>query len=607
LERSDGGGVLFAGPRFCVSCEDFYNVGGLGKTPRTERVTMFRALKLSGILLAGSLLTSCVNDPPPFQPRVMQESERSSATNLEARPKQPLPTTLESPFLTSGNTLRPTPQPSTGPSLTLGPIIRMPLQECVQRAVANNLDVKVAGYQPAIDETRVTEAEANWDPTLFSNLTFQRTDEISGFGFPENNGRTVLSSTGVKQNLVTGGTASLQFDTGWTDPAGNILQPGTASSVKKFWNNDLLLQVTQPLLRDFGGDVNRSRMTIARINQRVSLLEFRKQLEQSLADLEKTYWQLVSAEREVRIDEELLNETIKTADVLFKRKGQDVTRVQLSQANASIESRRATLIGAKAHVRDLSDQLKQLMNDPDMTVSSAVLVLPANAPMEQPVQFDLTDQINTALENRFELGEDQLKIDSADVARKFAQNQLLPRLNAVGSLSVGGVGRDWDNSTRGTLESDELNYAIGLNLEIPIGNRENRAVYQRALLQYQQGIDQYRDQIEKVALDVKQAARDVDTQWDQMAATKQARFAAADALLAIQQREEGGEALTPTFVQLKLDTQERLAEAQTSEVESISNYNIAISHLEQTKGTLLRYDNVVMEEQLLPLGRRRGY
>ena len=62
------------------------------------------------------------------------------------------------------------------------------------------------------------------------------------------------------------------------------------------------------------------------------------------------------------------------------------------------------------------------------------------------------------------------------------------------------------------------------------------------------------------------------------------------------EREEGGEALTPTFVQLKLDTQERLADARHNENQALANYNIALFKLEQAKGTLLRYNNVVMEE-----------
>jgi outer membrane protein len=583
--------------------EELYNAVRVIIT-RTEQAIMFRALKTSGLCIA-TLLVSCTTEPPPFQPRVLQQSERERASEVHPIPKRPLPTTLESPFLTNGNTLKPIAPPSTGPSLDNDLILRMPLQEVIQRAVANNLDVKVAGYQPAIDETRVTEAEARWDPVFFSNLTYNRIDSISGFNFQTGNGRTIESSTGIRQNLPSGGQAELKYEVGWTEPARTLNNNGvttTKAHLPQFWSNDILLDVTQPLLRNFGNEINRARITINRFNQRISLLEFRKQLEQSVSDLEKTYWQLVSAEREVRIDEQLLNGTIKTADVLFKRKGQDVTRVQLSQANASIESRRAILIRAKAHVRDLSDQIKRLMNDPEMPVSSGVLILPANAPSEEPVRFDLKDQIDTALENRFELGEQQLRIDSADVARLVAQNNLLPQLNAVGTLSFGGVNTDFGGASSDELQSDELNYSIGLQLEIPLGNREARAVYQRSLLQRQQAVDAYRNFIESVSLEVKTAARDVDTTWEEMAATRQARFAASDALLAIQQREEGGEALTPTFVQLKLDTQERLANAQTQEVDAISNYNIAISHLEQTKGTLLRYDNIVMEEENLPIG-----
>ena len=60
------------------------------------------------------------------------------------------------------------------------PIVRLPLQEIIHRAVANNLDVKVAGYQPAIDSTRSIEAEARFDPTYFANVQFERRDNTQG-------------------------------------------------------------------------------------------------------------------------------------------------------------------------------------------------------------------------------------------------------------------------------------------------------------------------------------------------------------------------------------------------------------------------------------------
>ncbi len=244
------------------------------------------------------------------------------------------------------------------------------------------------------------------------------------------------------------------------------------------------------------------------------------------------------------------------------------------------------------------------MNDPEMPVASNIVVLPANAPSKTPVAFDLADQINTAMENRFELGEQQLKIDNADIARKVAKNNLLPQLNLVGSYAVQGLDNDFSTSAKEESWTKNLNWSIGFQLEIPLGNRAARAIYQRSLLQRLQAIDQNALLVSQVSADVTKALREVSTTWDEMAATAQATFAQRDALRAIERRQEGGEALTPTFVQLKLDTQERLAQAAVTEAEAISNYNKAIKDLERAKGTLLRYDNVVMEETQLPPGPR---
>ena len=107
-------------------------------------------------------------------------------------------------------------------------------------------------------------------------------------------------------------------------------------------------------------------------------------------------------------------------------------------------------------------------------------------------------------------------------------------------------------------------------------------------------------------LEVRTAWRQVNSSWNQIGASRQARFAAADALAAVEMRREQGEALTPTFVQLILDRQEALAQAERQEASAISNYNIAISRLELSKGTLLRYNNVIIEEEQTPFVKTFG-
>ena len=58
-------------------------------------------------------------------------------------------------------------------------------------------------------------------------------------------------------------------------------------------------------------------MTIARNDAQVSILDFRKTLEDNIAELEKDYWQSQEAEQEVKIQEKLLEQTRVTAKILF--------------------------------------------------------------------------------------------------------------------------------------------------------------------------------------------------------------------------------------------------------------------------------------------------
>jgi outer membrane protein TolC len=573
------------------------------------------ALALAVIIPAG-----CAKEKiAPFNPRALQEMERQAAQGAPLRPVRPLPTTLQSPFedetattgpsdATTGpatQTARRAVPPATGPALGVNEgVLRMPLREIMQRAVANNLDVKVAGYDPAIDETRITEAEARFDPTFFTNFQYgvdrilaPTPDNPTVSTEEETVFRTYTFQTGVRQELESGGRVEARVE-----PRHTKRQPGFPADFttgeeapNPFWTTDLTLQITQPLLRDFGGDVNRARIVINRNNQKISLLEFRNTLEKNVADLERAYWQLMQAEGEVKIAEELLNRTLSTGQILEARRDQDVGRVQMSQTTSSIENRRTILIRARARVRDLSDQIKRLMNDPDLPVTSGVLILPADAPIEQQIRFNLEDQINTAMENRAELGQQQLRSDNAATAALVAENNLLPQLNFVGNVGTTGLGGSFGDAFEDS-DFDHLEYAAGVQLEIPIGNRAARAIWKRAQLQRLQAIAQYRALIEQVALDVKTAIRETNTTWEEIAGTRQARFAAADALDAVEERERASEALTPEFVNRKLDLQQQLAEAQRQEVQAQANYQIALARLEQSKGTLLRYSNIILEE-----------
>jgi outer membrane protein TolC len=184
---------------------------------------------------------------------------------------------------------------------------------------------------------------------------------------------------------------------------------------------------------------------------------------------------------------------------------------------------------------------------------------------------------------------------------------LLPSLNLVGNIGAQGIDGTLEESWYDQNSFDNLTYQIGFQFEVPIGNRAANAIMKRTMLQRQQAIEQYQALVAQAAEEVGTAQNAVDTAWALIVSSRESRFAAQDALDALQERENNGDPLTPDFVNRKLDAQARLAEQQQSEAEAIANYQTAIAQLERAKGTLLRYNNVQIAEQKLPFAYKDSY
>ena len=214
-----------------------------------------------GLVLAS--LYGCAPNPMPFDPAKMQQNARKEARTLTTQPMYPIPTTLDTtfaPLRTDQPTTLPATLPVFGNPLNNDPILRLTLQEVLHRAVNNNLDVRVSGYDPGINSNRVVEAEAKFDPILFSpyyewrnfqnNPAFQTASMESGRQKFEFYG----ASAGLRQDLGTGGTYELRHETNWVHEYATQV----TSEQPPYFTNNLVAEIKQPLLQNFGTEVNLS-------------------------------------------------------------------------------------------------------------------------------------------------------------------------------------------------------------------------------------------------------------------------------------------------------------------------------------------------------------
>ena len=298
----------------------------------------------------------------------------------------------------------------------------------------------------------------------------------------------------------------------------------------------------------------------------------------------------------LRFNTRVLAQTRKTLDKIAARMIHDADRVKYTQALAALKNRETLLINAENQIRLAEYNLKSLLNDPDIPVDGSHRLVTTDKPTREKLQVDRQQAIETAKKHRPELEQARLAVANSEIQVAVARNQLLPRLDIELSQTVNGLGSTLDRAIDSESTGDMIDWYAGLSLEIPIGNRAASAQLRQQKLSNLQALAKLMDTTQEIITDVNRAITQLRSYYRQITANHEAAEAASENLDALEKREQLGQALTPEFLELKLNAQVRLANAKIAELRSIVDYNIAIIDLQRAQGSLLSYDNVVIAE-----------
>lgn len=478
--------------------------------------------------------------------------------------------------------------------------VSLDLRSAIRKAIEYNLDLRVARLNPQISALQIEQAEAVFDSVLFAEANFAELDTpqppgvIAAFSGDQQSATRTLS-TGIRQDLTTGGRITARADVNRSQ------QNPSVFGVNRFYTSDLLLQLEQPLLRGFGEDVTLANIELAGIANQADEAALTQAMIELAAGVEQAYWQLVAARSSLLVQQRLYERTIDMRDKLEPRVGFDLLLADLNEVNARVDQRKGDVLRAQQNVRTLSDALKRLINDPDLPVIDETLLEPSDNPVEDAIAFSLLDQVTTALQERPEIETALLAIDDADVRRVVADNAELPILNLVASATANGLDvNSGGDALTDTLDFDYIDWALGLQFERPWGNRAAESLFEQRTLERQRALENYRSEAQLVTLEVKDALRSVGTNYQLIDTTRSQRRASALSLeVAAIQLEKGGRNEAETFttrVDRVLARQDALAQAELAEVQTLSDYMIAVSELRRATGTSLKQAGVEVED-----------
>ena len=172
------------------------------------------------------------------------------------------------------------------------PVLELSLEEAVQRAMENNVDIAVDRFSPEDAASTVKQAEGAYDPffttALVQNSSTQPQANVFTGGEKVETDTTVFNF-GVTQAIKTGGSLELSFDNRRSDTT------SVFTTFNPSFSSDFTATFSQPLLRNRGIDNNRLQLKVAKNNQKVSDIQFRQTVINTLANVKNRYYDLLLA------------------------------------------------------------------------------------------------------------------------------------------------------------------------------------------------------------------------------------------------------------------------------------------------------------------------
>jgi outer membrane protein TolC len=466
------------------------------------------------------------------------------------------------------------------------------LADAAVRALQKNLDIRVSRQNRESRLADIIIEQSKFDPTVSVNGQYNRTVNplnrpiFGGTGGALNqitlfDQRTHAVTVDANTNLITGGNIDVNYS-----PQRNSINQSVAEGFlfNPAWTGGLAFTITQPLLRNAGVAINKTFITIAQNNAVVEQHVFRDRVMTVVASVEQTYWELVFTNENLKVAQAAL----KAAEELLatnreKAKVGVMTLVDVLQAEAAVASRvEQTLLAEKA-IRDQEDQLRRLLNPGEEDLRQDVRLTPADGPVTVLEPLSLQEAIDTAIAQRPEITQAKKNIESGELNKQFARNQLLPTLSVQGTIGLAGLGGDYGESFTRNFNGDFYNYGAGLVLSYPLGNRAAISTYNKRKLESKNAEVALENVRQQIIVGVREAVRRVQTDFKRIETTRSARIMAEKQLEAELERLKVGLSTT-RFV---LDFQRDLATAQGHELRAIVDYNKSLSNLARHKATTL--------------------
>jgi HAE1 family hydrophobic/amphiphilic exporter-1 len=405
------------------------------------------------------------------------------------------------------------------------------------------------------------------------------------------------------------------------------------------FSSQIGFRYTQPLFRNLKIDNTRRNLKIARRRLEQTDADFRRQTIEIIAQVQRTYWDLVFALRDQQNRQanlELSRENLRQVEARITA-GSSAPLARWEVAT-ELANRESDLLLATQQVSITENALKQLLLRDATSAEWVASYVPTDKPAFSLDAVNLDAAIKDAMDNRHELRRLKLASDINKIDIAYFKNQTKPQIDlntqvSFNGLALGGASTDssfvpqfqgndnilrqrlnlllpvdqqipnpnieipgtpsflvggFGRSIANTFRSDAPNYSIGVTISFPFRNRTAKAGLAGARVIENQIDTQMRAQEQVVIVEVRNAVQSLETARQRVLSARRARDNAEELLKGERALFDAGRSTTFLLFQ----RENALTNARNAEIRAETDYNKAIADLQRATSTTFQMNNI---------------
>ena len=348
--------------------------------------------------------------------------------------------------------------------------LNLSLQDAVELALQNNLDIVVQRYNPWLADTAILKTEAggfgqgitgtafagstavipviNFDPTITTTIGFDDRNipvnnpltSGTGVGLSALTALTIHTST-YNTQYTQGFHSGTTFFTAWdntrsssSSPA-NLFNPSVQSSI--------FVGFQQQLLQGFGTAVNTRNIRIAKNNRKIADLTFAQQAITTITNTITDYWELVYARENVKVQQQ----AVTVAEKLYNDNKKQLeigtmAPLDVTRAESELATDRQNLIVAQTAQLQQQQVLKNAITKNPLAANMInVEIIPTDLPNRpEAIEAPSFEQaVAEAFAKRPDVQEQVFNIQNGVIDIKATRNALLPTATLTAQYGTVGL------------------------------------------------------------------------------------------------------------------------------------------------------------------------